>query len=172
MGDSPCGHPPSTEQGGVEVEGPREDIQSRDQHASIIRDKCTRGQSSWGEAFLGEAGLGMGPRGWVGLPYPWEDKEGGPFCLDSRVKGRWPEHRGTIGDALALGCGVAMVSLGKALIIFFPSSAPRSQNLSLPSWESRTWMRTLKEGWGQTDKSGCLVLPQRGLRDGKAGGTV
>lgn len=109
-------HPPSTEQGGVEAEESRENIQPRDQHVSITGDKYKGGQSSWKEVFQGDRAK---PGSWE-MCRLWKDKEGGPFSSDSRVKGRWLEQSQIVGDQLAL----------RNLIVFFLSPAPRSQSLS------------------------------------------
>lgn len=55
----------------------------------------------------------------------WREKKGGPFSLDDRVKGRWPEQSQTVGDQCeVLRDGVAVINhcRDKSLDPFLTSS--------------------------------------------------
>lgn len=109
MKGAKVGQPPSTEQGRPEEETPREDIQPRDQDVSITGGKCRESKV--------DVGLGAGSSGGRTRPESWqmsrlsENKEGEPFSLDSRVKGRRPEQTQTGACELALRDGVDMINL-------------------------------------------------------------
>ena len=85
------------------------------------------------------AGVGAGSGGGRTQPGSWqmnrlwEDKEGGPFSLDSRVKGRWPEQTQTAGPQ---GWG------GPNKPLQGPKSIP-----SLTSYKITKFQSSFLEGW-------------------------